>query len=153
MRAAVKRPIFDRDEYFESSSRVVRWIVLALVLITFPFDSSYGLIVLTVIIFMAVYNALRYLPSFRSLELFKARVNSLGVDHVFVLGLIVLSGGLASPYYPLFYLLIIGTIASYGIAGFAFFAQQPGTYHLNSAQSAAPFGSRQRRSFSLSLSS
>lgn len=120
MRAAAKRPIFDRDEYFESSSRIVRWIVLALVLITFPFESAYGLIVLTVIIFMAVYNALRYLPSFKSIALFKTRVNSLGVDHVFVLGLIVLSGGLASPYYPLFYLLIIGTIASYGIAGFAF---------------------------------
>ena len=120
MKAAVTRPVFDRDEDFESSSRIVRWIVLALVLITFPFESSNGLIALTVIIFMAIYNGLRYLRSFRSLELFKSRSNSLGVDHIFVLGLIVLSGGLASPYYPLFYLLIIGTIASYGIAGFAF---------------------------------
>ncbi len=116
----MKRPVFDRDEYFESSSRIVRWIVLALVLITFPFESANGLIVLTVVIFMSIYNGLRYLRSFRSMVVFKTRTNALGLDHVFVLGLIILSGGLTSPYYPLFYLLIIGTIASYGIAGFAF---------------------------------
>jgi len=120
MKAAVKRPVFDRDEYYESSSRIVRWIVLALVLITFPFDSANGLVMLTAIIFMSVYNSLRYLSLFRSMEAFKSRINSLGVDHVFVLGLIIITGGLTSPYYPLFYLLIIGTIASYGIAGFAF---------------------------------
>jgi two-component system phosphate regulon sensor histidine kinase PhoR len=33
---------------------------------------------------------------------------------------VLLSGGLSSPYYPFFYLLIIAVIASYGIAGFAF---------------------------------
>jgi len=120
MKVELNRPVFDRDEYYESSSRMVRWIVLALVLITFPFDGTNGTIILSLLVFTSVYNLLRYIPRLMQFELFASRANSLGVDHVFILVIIAMSGGLASPYYPLFYLLIIGTIASYGIAGFAF---------------------------------
>ena len=120
MDTEVKRPVFDRDEYYESSSRTVRWIGLALVLITYPFDAENGLIVLTMVIATVIYNGLRHIPKLLRHTLFGSRANSLAVDHIFVLALIGLSGGLSSPYYPLFYLLIIGTIASYGIAGFAF---------------------------------
>ncbi|HUD11759.1 MAG TPA: histidine kinase dimerization/phospho-acceptor domain-containing protein, partial [Candidatus Saccharimonadia bacterium] len=120
MKAKLTRPVFDRDEYYESSSRSIRWVCLALVLITYPFDTSNGLIVLTIILFTAFYNALRYSRRLQNLPFFSSRINSLTVDHVFVLSLVVLSGGLASPYYPLFFLLIIAVIASYGIAGFAF---------------------------------
>ncbi len=120
MKSEVTRPVFDRDEYFEASSRMVRWIVLALTLISFPFGSANGAVVMSLLVFMAIYNLLRYIPRLLRLEFFGSRVNSIGVDHVFVVLIIALSGGLASPFYPLFYLLIIGTIASYGIAGFAF---------------------------------
>ncbi len=120
MRAQLKRPVYDRDEYYETSSRNVRWIVLALVFITYPFDGANNLIILTMVVFTALYNLLRYSRKLRDHDFFGSRANSLAVDHGFVLGLIFLTGGLASPYYPLFYLLIIGTIASYGIAGFAF---------------------------------
>ncbi|HVQ44779.1 MAG TPA: ATP-binding protein [Candidatus Saccharimonadia bacterium] len=120
MRAAVKRPVFDRDEYYETSSRTVRWIVLALVLISYPYDGPNNIVVFTMLVFTAIYNLLRYSRRLRSAEFFGSRANSLAVDHVFVLALVLLTGGLASPYYPLFYLLIIGVIASYGIAGFAF---------------------------------
>lgn len=120
MKPEVKRPVFDRDEYYETSSRMVRWIILALVLITFPFEAVNGVIVFSMLAFTSVYNLLRYIPKLMRTEFFSSRINSLAVDHVFVLGIIALSGGLASPYYPLFYLLIIGIIASYGIAGFAF---------------------------------
>jgi PAS domain S-box-containing protein len=119
MKVQLTRPVFDRDEYYEASSRTIRWIILFLVLISFPFASENGLVVLTLIILTAVYNALRYSRSIMSLGFFTSRLNSLAVDHAFVLSLVILSGGLASPYYPLFFLLILAVIASYGIAGFA----------------------------------
>jgi PAS domain S-box-containing protein len=120
MKVQLTRPVFDRDEYYESSSRTIRWICLFLVLITFPFSTRNGLVVLTVIILTAVYNALRYNHRLVDRAFFRSRLNSLAVDHAFVLSLVLLSGGLASPYYPLFFLLIVAVIASYGIAGFAF---------------------------------
>ncbi len=120
MNAEVNRPVFDRDEYYETSTRMVRWIVLALVLVSFPFGSANGIIVLCMLVFMTIYNLLRYIPKLIRTDFFGSRVNSLGVDHLFILAIIALSGGLASPYYPMLYLLIVSTIASYGIAGFAF---------------------------------
>jgi len=120
MRSRITKPVFDRDEYYESSSRLVRWICLALVLITYPFGTQSGTVVLTMVIGTGIYNGLRYSRALLSHELFGSRLNTIAVDHIFVLALVGLSGGLASPYYPLFFLLIIAVIASYGIAGFAF---------------------------------
>ncbi len=120
MKATVTRPVFDKDEYYESSSRTIRWICLALVLITYPFTGTNGLVVLTLLILTAVYNALRHSSHLLRQPWFGSRLNALAVDHLFVLTLVVLSGGLTSPYYPFFYLLILAVIASYGIAGFAF---------------------------------
>ena len=120
MKALVKRPVFDRDDFYESTSSMVRWIVLGLVLVTYPFTSPESIVVLTLVAFTAGYNFLRTSKRFHRIDLFRSQVNSLGIDHLFVLALLMMSGGLASPYYPLLYLLILGTIAAYGIAGFAF---------------------------------
>src|SRR4051812_16408649 len=120
MKAQLTPPVYDRDENYESSSRSVRWICLVLVLITFPFDSANGLIVMTMIILTAIYNGMRYSRRMLRLPFFNSRINSLAVDHVFILSLVLLTGGLSSPYYPFFFLLIVAVIASYGIAGFAF---------------------------------
>jgi PAS domain S-box-containing protein len=120
MKVKLTRPVFDRDEYYESSSRSIRWICLGLVAITFPFGNANGLIVVTILALTALYNGLRYSRTLQERGLFKSRLNSLAVDHIFVFCIVLLTGGLASPYYPLFFLLIIAVIASYGIAGFAF---------------------------------
>src|ERR1017187_9365795 len=101
MKARLTRPVFDRDEYFESSSRMIRWVCLGLVLITFPFETGSGLIVLTIIIFTSIYNLMRYSRRLMRLPVFNSRVNSLTINHIFVLSLVILSGGLSSPYYPL----------------------------------------------------
>src|SRR6266403_1584725 len=120
MKAQITRPVFDRDEYYESSSRSIRWICLVLVLVTYPFDSANGLVVMTIVATTALYNAARYSSFMLRQSFFSSRINSLAVDHIFILSLVLLSGGLASPYYPFFFLLILAVIASYGIAGFAF---------------------------------
>src|SRR5262245_12768599 len=105
MKIVDNRPVFDRDEYYESSSRMMRWIVLALVLITFPFESTNGVVVISLLSFTALYNLLRYIKPLMRLDFFASRANSLAVDHLFVMAIVVLSGGLASPYYLLLYLL------------------------------------------------
>jgi PAS domain S-box-containing protein len=120
MKTTLTRPVFDRDEYYEASSRSIRWVCLGLVLITYPFQSTYGIVVFTLVVLTSLYNIIRYSKRIQKLPFFNSRMNSLTVDHIFVLALVILSGGLASPYYPLFFLLIIAVIASYGIAGFAF---------------------------------
>jgi len=77
--------------------------------------------VFTLLAFMAVFNIITYLPVFnKKRDSGVSGLNSLAVDHVFVLALVLLSGGLASPYYPLFFILIIGVIILYGLAGLAF---------------------------------
>jgi PAS domain S-box-containing protein len=119
IRTQLKRPIYNEDEHYEVSTRMIRWICLALVLITYPSDQPYSLAMFTLILVTACYNWARYNKRLLRHPGFASRANSLAVDHIFVLVLVFLSGGLASPYYPFFFLLIIGTIASYGIAGFA----------------------------------
>jgi PAS domain S-box-containing protein len=119
IRSQLKRPVYNEDEHYEVSSRMVRWICLALVLITYPSDQPYSLAVFTLILATSCYNWARYNRRLLRHPAFASRANSLAVDHMFVLLLVFLSGGLSSPYYPFFFLLIIGTIASYGIAGFA----------------------------------
>jgi len=75
---------------------------------------------MTILVLTAVYNLVRYSRRVLDIQFFGSRMNSLTVDHIFLVSLVILSGGLSSPYYPLFFLLIIAVIASYGIAGFAF---------------------------------
>lgn len=100
---------------------MLRWISLGLVVLTYPFDQQYSLVVFTLLVLMAAFNLLTYLPAFnRRREQGVSGLNSLAVDHIFVLALALLSGGLASPYYPLFFILIIGVIILYGVAGLAF---------------------------------
>jgi PAS domain S-box-containing protein len=118
----VSHAVPSRDEYYEASSRSIRWVGLFLVLITFPFadTGSTGLALLTIVVLTAAYNALRYNRWLLARPFFASRLNSLTVDHIFVFSLVLLSGGLGSPYYPLFFVLILSVIAGYGIAGFAF---------------------------------
>ncbi|HSX02587.1 MAG TPA: ATP-binding protein [Candidatus Saccharimonadia bacterium] len=119
MRTRFTPPVFDRQGSYESSSRAIRWVCLGLALATYPSNKPYSLAVFTLIIVVVVYNGLRYSRRLMRLPSFASRANTLAVDHIFVLSLVYLSGGLSSPYYPFFFLLIIGTIASYGVAGFA----------------------------------
>ncbi len=119
MKARLARPVFDRDEHYESASRQIRWVCFSLILITYPSNQPFSLVVLTIMIAVGVYNLLRYHPSLMARPAFASRINSLTVDHVFVLAIVLLSGGLSSPYYPMIFLLIIGVIASFGVAGFA----------------------------------
>jgi PAS domain S-box-containing protein len=94
--------------------------MLALVLITYPLAGPNVVAIQTMLGFIAVYNLLRYDTKLQRFGFFGSRANSLVVDHLFVLGVVAFTGGFASPYYIMFLLLILGTIASYGIPGLAY---------------------------------
>lgn len=119
MKIHLTRPVFDHDGHYETASRFIRWVCLGLVLITYPSDQRYSLVIFTLLIVTSIYNLLRYNRRVMSYPMFASRANSIAVDHIFVLALVLLSGGLTSPYYPFFFLLILAVIASFGIAGFA----------------------------------
>lgn len=90
-------------------------------MLTYPLDEPYSLAVFTLLAFMAIFNLITYLPIFnRKRDQGVSSLNSLAFDYVFVVSLVLLSGGLASPYYPFFFILIIGVIILFGIAGLAF---------------------------------
>lgn len=119
MKTHLTRPVFNHDGHYETASRFIRWVCLGLVLVTYPSDERYSLVVFTLLLATAGYNLLRYSRRLMAHPIFASRVNSIAVDHIFVLALVMLSGGLTSPYYPFFFLLILAVIASFGIAGFA----------------------------------
>ncbi len=119
MRASLAPPFFDRDQQYEHSARTVRWVCLGLVLLTYPPNQAFSIAVFTLILVAAIYNGLRYNRRLGRTSIMQSQLNSLVADYIFVLTLVVLSGGLASPYYPFFFLLIIGVVANFGIAGFA----------------------------------
>jgi signal transduction histidine kinase len=106
--------------HFDASARSIRWIVLVLILLSFPFSNPNGLAVLTLVTAGAILNAGRYPQALLRLPLFGSRTIGLVLDQVLILTLVLLSGGLASPYYSLFLLPLVAIIAFYGVAGFAF---------------------------------
>ncbi|GAC1370581.1 MAG: hypothetical protein NVSMB39_3510 [Candidatus Saccharimonadales bacterium] len=107
-------------EYYEEISRIVRWFMLALVLITYPLSGPNAIVIHTLLGFGAVYNLIRYDSKLRHLSFFNTPYHSLAIDHVLVLALVTFTGGLSSPYYLLFLPLILAGIALYGIAGFTY---------------------------------
>jgi len=108
-----------RADRYESAARLIRWIALCLVLVSYPFTSSGGPAVIALILVMALYNGLRYSRRLQKFPVVTSRINELAIDHLFIIFIVSLSGGIASPYYPLLFLLVMAMIVSYGIAGFA----------------------------------
>ena len=108
-----------RADHYESAARLIRWIVLILVLISYPFASPGGPAIIALIIMTALYNAVRYSRRLQKYPVVTSRINELAIDHLFIVFIVSLSGGISSPYYPLLFLLVMAMIVSYGIAGYA----------------------------------
>ncbi len=119
MKTPAKPPIFKRDRTYESASRLIRWICLATVVITYPFSADWGPLVFSLVGVYALYSAARQLLPLTKSTKPRSRLNDFVFDNTFIIFLCALSGGTGSPYYPFFFLVIIAIIASYGIAGFA----------------------------------
>ncbi len=106
---------------YDVAARTMRWVCIALVLLTYPFSHNPTSIMLLTLLGAGIfYNLAHYLRPRTGAAVFTSRMNTLAIDHLFVFGLIVLTGGLESTYYPLVFLLIAALISNYGLAGFSF---------------------------------
>lgn len=120
MTKEVRRTHQHPHEYFGQISRAVHWVLLGLVLVSYPLHGPNAVAVHTILAFAALYNLLRYDRQLQHYSFFSAPYHSLAVDHILVLALVTFTGGLSSPYYLLFLPLILAVIAIYGIAGFTY---------------------------------
>lgn len=108
--------------------QTIRWAAIVLVIIAVPLGSIAGMIMFILAACATGVNSLSYSSRFAL-----SNFNALIADYIFAIGVIAGTGGLSSPFYALFFLLLIRTVALYGIAGFAFAlsAQIPLTVTLN----------------------
>lgn len=102
---------------FESTTRILRWSSIAVVLLTFPLHLPqtpwvYGLIGLAVL-----YNLGRYLPVVQRSRVLRSPVGMLVIDTVFVGVLLALTGDFASPYRAFFVFMILVAAYLYALRG------------------------------------
>ena len=93
MSKEVRRAHTQPHDYYEEISRIARWFLLALVLITYPVNGPNVIAIHTLLGFGALYNLLRYNPKLRRHGFISAPYHSMAVDHILVLALVAFSGG------------------------------------------------------------
>jgi PAS domain S-box-containing protein len=104
-----------RSAYYESATRLLRWASIALVLATASYSGLQAVTVYSTIAAAVIYNSLRYSTTLLENRVFASSAFSLTVDHLVAFVLILATGGLASPYVPFLYLLMIA--AAYDLGG------------------------------------
>lgn len=102
---------------FETASRLIRWIVIAVVVATFPTTSEQVYYVYYTAIAAVFYNTLRYLPSIHRHKLFSLPGLVIGIDTLFVCTLIALVGNISTPYTAFLFLMITSAAYWYRLAG------------------------------------
>ena len=107
----------NRSVYYESATRLLRWACIALVLGTASYSGLQAVTVYITVAVAVIYNALRYSSALLSNRYFASSAFSLSVDHLVAAVLIMTTGGLASPYVPLLYLLMVGAVYDLGLNG------------------------------------
>lgn len=76
-----------------------RWLALAVLGVTFPFDNSYAPAILTIVLAVAVFNGLLYLPQFRRWSEAAIAPYVIGGDFIWTILLVPFTGGIDSPYF------------------------------------------------------
>lgn len=117
-----KKLIFDRREYYGDLTRKVRWIVIVLVGITYPYGSFYTLPFIGLIVSAIIYNLGWYSDWLRKQPWFGSFISMNLTDNLFVAVLIVMSGGFTSPYYLLFSFMAITASYWFGRRGLVMLA-------------------------------
>jgi two-component system phosphate regulon sensor histidine kinase PhoR len=102
---------------FEDASRTIRWIVIAIVALTFPYESGqiYNLYAFCGI--AVIYNLSRYIKPFMHSRLFSSPAAIITIDSFFICSLIVLVGSVNTPYSAFLFLMIISAGYCYKLTG------------------------------------
>lgn len=107
----------NRAAYYESVTRWVRWACIALVLLTSSYTGLQAIAIYFTAVAAAVYNTLRYSSTLVSNRIFGSAAFNLTVDHTLAFVVILVTGGVNSPYLPLFFLIMIAAAYSLSLEG------------------------------------
>lgn len=116
--SASQRKVLNIPNEFENATRAIRWLVIIVVILTFPASSSpqlyyvYGISLLAVL-----YNIARYIPFLFRSKLFRSPMTVIPIDTVFVCALIALAGTVSTPYSAFLFLMIFTAAYYYRFTG------------------------------------
>lgn len=111
--------LFDKRVYYAKITRNIRWATIALVVASMPLDMLLTPFMVALIGAAIIYNTLWYWPGFMLQPKFGSFISMNIVDNGFVLLLVLMTGGLASPYYILFTFMVITATFWFGYRGLA----------------------------------
>ncbi len=117
--AAVKNPqqlLADKEAYYESVTRWIRWLAIGLVILTFPPSHPYYPLLLFTTAIAVGFNALRY-SRLMHWRVFRSRITTLVADTALIGVLVGLSGGNTSPYFIFWAFTLISAAYWYGRRG------------------------------------
>lgn len=109
--------LFDKRVYYAKITRNIRWATIALVVASMPLDILLTPFMLALIGTAIIYNTLWYWPGFMLQPKFGSFISMNIMDNGFVLLLVLMTGGLASPYYILFTFMVITATFWFGYRG------------------------------------
>ncbi len=105
---------------YERSASRLRWLVIALVAVTYLLVDKSVLAVTILILAASIYNASTYVRSLEKHDVLGAKWFDISVNFVLMAVLISLTGGLSSPYGALLLLIVIVASYWYGYPGMAY---------------------------------
>ncbi|HSX15076.1 MAG TPA: ATP-binding protein [Candidatus Saccharimonadales bacterium] len=118
VRSSSQAQLANKETYYETVTRNVRWIAIAIVILTFPPSQPQYKYLLAATMAAVVFNSLRYSRLMRS-KLFASRITTLVLDNLLIAVLLYLSGGIHSPYVLFLVFTIISSAYWYGGRGIA----------------------------------
>lgn len=83
---------------FEVVTRTMRWLVIASIVLMFPYDVPQAKILYVLAVAAAVFNLTRYSSSLLKTTWFASPIFTLAVDNLFIAALIMLVGGVDNPF-------------------------------------------------------
>ncbi len=117
-----KEVLSDKRALYIEATRRIRWLVIALVSLTFPYESLNAILFLILVVGAILYNIGWYWPWLRNQTWFGSFISMNAMDNLFLAVLILLTGGFASPYYLLFSFMAITASYWFGYKGLAVLA-------------------------------
>jgi len=112
-----QQSLADKETYYEQVTRTVRWIAIAIVIISFPPGHPQYHLLLIAAGVGAIFNGLRYWKRLLKWKLFASRITTLIADNALIGVLLGLSGGIHSPYFIFWALTLISAAYWYGRRG------------------------------------
>ncbi len=108
---------FDKDSYYERITRLTRWLVVLIVVVSFPSDHPKAFLVDLMLAIACLYNLTRYLPILMNSRIWSSATGAIVVDNVLVGGFLYLIGNISTPYSIFLILISVGALFRRGLWG------------------------------------